>query len=351
MKKRTELFNCNLTYFILITLFVLIRIGTAINLFSFLGDWEDVILNLLVQVGFMFCISVFLFKGLSKKTYKQTFKDFRFNKVNYKSILICVAIGIIVFILNIAISSFFNFIITALGYGGLGTGSSSGSTSYPFSAFLLTLFTTAVLPGICEEVAHRGLLLNGYKELGVKKAIILSGLLFGLMHLNIQQFFYATIVGILLGFLTIMTNSIFPAMIVHFMNNGINTYLEYAHENNYFLGDVLEKITGFIQGSNFITAMLLILLVLVALVFLLIWLIYLLFKQTTGKKIKKLVTDLRDSTEGENIGRMSINLPPEFIGFNIKQIRRPAFIEKIFMYSTMILSISVTISTFIWGIL
>ena len=88
-----------------------------------------------------------------------------------------------------------------------------------------------------------------------------------------------------------------------------------------------------------------------SIVFLLIWLIYLLFKQTTGSKIKKLVTDLKESTKEEGISNFSINLPPEFIGFNIKQTRKPQFIEKIFLYSTFILSISVTVSTFIWGVL
>ena len=90
----------------------------------------------------------------------------------------------------------------------------------------------AVLPGIFEEIVHRGILLKGYtKEIGVKRALIYSSILFGLMHLNVGQVFYATIMGLLIGITVIVSGSIFPAMIVHFVNNAINIYLVYAAHN------------------------------------------------------------------------------------------------------------------------
>ena len=375
MKQKTDFFNTSITYFTLIVLFVLVRISTSLKLFDFLGSVGNYLLNALIQIGFMFLLSTLMFSGLKKQKLKQTFKDFRFNKINFKSVLICIGIGIIVFILNIAVSSFFSFILQLLGYGYC-TGVSSGTVSYPFWLFIVSLITTAVLPGFCEEVAHRGLLLNGFRDLGMKKAILLSALLFGLMHLNIEQFFYATLIGALLGFLTISTNSIFPAMIVHFMNNAISVYLEFASVNKLFLGDFLSKIGELVSGSNMIVAMLIILLVLMCAIFLLCWLVYLLFKQTTGRKLGNLVNDLKSSIWGSPaqdinkiqhskgqeevvmeessynpVKELSIKIPTEYLGINITQTRRPAFVEKIFLYSTLILSISITISTFIWGVL
>ena len=119
--------------------------------------------------------------------------------------------------------------------------------------------------------------------------------------------------------------------------------------------------------------MLIILLVLIAAIFLLVWLIYLLFKQTTGKRIGNLVKDFKEqfnpnaqtdakqeNTEGalvqpesqtSYLKEVSLKIPAEYIGINIHQTRKPAFKEKIFLYSTLILSIGVTISTFIWGTL
>ena len=372
MKPRTDFFNAGLTYYVLIILFVLVRISTAVDLFSFLGDAESYILNGLIQIGFMFLVPVVMFTLLNKQSFKTTFKDFRFNKINFKSVLISIGIGVLVFLLNIAVSSFFSFILQLFGYN-YSTGGGTIITSYPFWMFLVNLLITAILPGFCEEVAHRGLLLRGFKDLGMKKAIILSALLFGLMHLNIEQFFYASIIGALLAFLTISTNSIFPAMIVHFMNNGISVYLDYAGANNLFLGDFLSEISSAITGSNFFVAMLIILLVLIAAIFLLVWLIYLLFKQTTGKRIGNLVKDFKEqfepnaqtdakqeNTEGalvqpesqtSYLKEVSLKIPAEYIGINIHQTRKPAFKEKIFLYSTLILSMGVTISTFIWGTL
>jgi membrane protease YdiL (CAAX protease family) len=86
---------------------------------------------------------------------------------------------------------------------------------------------------VCEEIAHRGMLFNGLSSLGTKNAIIYSSILFGLMHLNISQFFYAAIIGAILAVLTIASGSIIPAMIVHFLNNFINVVISYVDAKYY----------------------------------------------------------------------------------------------------------------------
>ena len=149
-----------------------------------------------------------------------------FKKANYKTVLISIAIGLIVFILNIAVSTFLSYILSLLGYH---ASTSSGTAVAPtWGSFFLSLLTVAILPAICEEFTHRGLLLSGYKKLGFKKAVILSALMFGLIHLNVNQFFYATVIGLVLAVVTLYSRSIVPAIIIHFMNNGINVYLEFA---------------------------------------------------------------------------------------------------------------------------
>ena len=107
----------------------------------------------------------------------------------------------------------FNVILQFFGYN---FSSSSQGGSYPFYMLIVNVIFTAILPGLCEEVAHRGLVLQGLSPLGWKKAVIISGLLFGLMHMNIEQFFYATIIGLFVGWLSVGCGSIFPAIIVPF---------------------------------------------------------------------------------------------------------------------------------------
>ncbi len=89
-----------------------------------------------------------------------------------------------------------------------------------------TVLLVVVLPGICEELFFRGLLLTGLsKKYKSYAAILISALLFGFVHLNPWQFVSAFIIGIYLAWLCLKTGSIFLCMFVHFMNNGIYLYV------------------------------------------------------------------------------------------------------------------------------
>ena len=59
----------------------------------------------------------------------------------------------------------------------------------------------------------------------MKAALVLSGLLFGCMHMNFNQFCYAFVAGIALGILLEATGSIFATMTAHFVINGWSTAL------------------------------------------------------------------------------------------------------------------------------
>lgn len=81
----------------------------------------------------------------------------------------------------------------------------------------------AVLPGICEEILCRGVLLRSIiPRFGVVGAVLLSGMAFGLLHLNLYRLLPTTFIGILLGFLAVSTGSIYPAMLAHALNNALS---------------------------------------------------------------------------------------------------------------------------------
>ncbi len=78
----------------------------------------------------------------------------------------------------------------------------------------------AVTPAICEELAFRGFVLSGLARggrLGI--AIVISSMMFGIMHLIPQQVFNASLVGLLIGLLAVHSRSLFPAILLHFSNN------------------------------------------------------------------------------------------------------------------------------------
>jgi sodium transport system permease protein len=84
------------------------------------------------------------------------------------------------------------------------------------------LLAIAVTPAICEEVAFRGFILSGLcrnKRTGL--AIVFSSLAFGVIHMIPQQVFNATLLGLVLGLLTIRSNSLLPAIMFHFIYNSL----------------------------------------------------------------------------------------------------------------------------------
>lgn len=93
--------------------------------------------------------------------------------------------------------------------------------------FLMALFTALIGP-ICEELAFRGIIFAGIRKSGsALQAIFISGLLFGLFHMNINQALYAFGLGIFFAALREVTGSIIPSIICHITVNsgGVITLL------------------------------------------------------------------------------------------------------------------------------
>ncbi len=87
---------------------------------------------------------------------------------------------------------------------------------------VLSFITTAIVPGICEEFLFRGAIMTNLKPYGKAPAIIISAVLFGLMHQNAGQLLYATAAGLVLGWVAYETGSIWCGILMHFLNNFIS---------------------------------------------------------------------------------------------------------------------------------
>ena len=70
----------------------------------------------------------------------------------------------------------------------------------PSSAFecVLLAVSTAVAPAVCEELAFRCCSLQFLRKNGKAFAVVASSMIFGLLHANVLQFIFATLVGCLL---------------------------------------------------------------------------------------------------------------------------------------------------------
>lgn len=98
-------------------------------------------------------------------------------------------------------------------------------------SFPVMLFLMAVMPACIEELVFRGITYGGYRRSGTKfMAVMLSALMFGLMHMNLNQALYAFVLGILLALLFEATGSIFATMLFHFIYNAQSCCMIYLME-------------------------------------------------------------------------------------------------------------------------
>ncbi|MEX2188759.1 MAG: ABC transporter permease subunit/CPBP intramembrane protease [Pirellulales bacterium] len=92
-------------------------------------------------------------------------------------------------------------------------------TEVPY-VWLVLVF--AVLPALCEEVAFRGFILSGLRDMGHPwRAILVSSVLFGVVHLIVQQSINAAILGVLLGYVAIRSGSLLCPIAFHLVHNGL----------------------------------------------------------------------------------------------------------------------------------
>lgn len=100
------------------------------------------------------------------------------------------------------------------------------------------LLLMAFLPAMVEETIFRGMVYNTYSKRRPIIGILLSALLFGLMHMNFNQLPYALYLGIIMALVMEACDSIVAPMIVHFTMNATSSTLAFLTK------DSLEEAAG-----------------------------------------------------------------------------------------------------------
>lgn len=100
-----------------------------------------------------------------------------------------------------------------------------------------TLIVLAVIMApIFEEIVFRGIIQKGLINKGVKpwKAILISALVFGLVHGNPWQFVGAVLLGSILGLVYYKTKSLLLSILLHAFNNLVSSILIfYGHTESF----------------------------------------------------------------------------------------------------------------------
>lgn len=93
------------------------------------------------------------------------------------------------------------------------------------SNIVVNILYICLLGPIVEEIIFRKILLDKLRKFGDLPAILLTGIAFGLTHMNLAQLLYATTLGIIFAYITIRTNTVIYSMILHIMINFIGSGL------------------------------------------------------------------------------------------------------------------------------
>ena len=94
--------------------------------------------------------------------------------------------------------------------------------AYPM---LLNVLLGCVIAPVMEELIFRKLLLSRLRPYGSRFALWASALCFGLFHGNLNQFFYACAVGLVLGWAALSSGRIWQPILLHAGLNAVSTVL------------------------------------------------------------------------------------------------------------------------------
>lgn len=139
----------------------------------------------------------------------------------------------------------------------------------------LNLALISIIGPIFEEILFRKILIDKTIKYGARISIIISALLFGLFHGNVNQFFYAFLMGGFFAYVYIKTGKIIYPIILHLIVNLMGSVISLK---------LIQSISNLYSGSiNLFDASFVIIYVIIILILVIIGLILLLTKFKTAK--------------------------------------------------------------------
>ena len=200
------------TYFLII---ILLQLFLPIHLIFNWFNITDTIFMLLISHIVTFIFPAIIYLIITKQSAKDVLK---LNKLYFKDALLIILLA---FVCQ-PIMTFFSLISQFFFENEIG----NFVTGIVDSPYIILLLLIAVLPAITEEITIRGVVLSGYEDKNIYLSCAITGLLFGIMHLDPQQFLYAAVLGFILALVVRTTNSIFASALIHFLINGTSITLQ-----------------------------------------------------------------------------------------------------------------------------
>ena len=204
------LFLTVIAYFAAFALSVILGLTSVSTVEGALVD--EGLFNLLRFVMIIiFCGYLYSRKVEVKESIKNGFKTLKQPKVIIPIVIIAILLQLIVSLLIYILENMFHGIFTEYTHM---------ETALKLNRSILYLIGTVIAGPIAEEMVFRGLTLKILREeFSYVIAIIIQALLFGVYHGNVIQFVYASLMGILFGFMVKKYDSIIPGIVMHAIIN------------------------------------------------------------------------------------------------------------------------------------
>jgi membrane protease YdiL (CAAX protease family) len=194
-----------------------IFLGTRLNLEDTAQTlWANGILEILI-IGVPAAIMALYYQDNMKQV-------LRLNKVSASNFWLTVGLAITGYIITVFISLVWYSLLSKLGEP-MPQDIPSVTTN---REYLVAIICICLIPAVCEELMFRGMLFSGFRRLGAVRAIILTGILFGVYHVTLMTIPSIILLGIAITWVVYQTDSLFCGVIFHFIYNFISTTLTYA---------------------------------------------------------------------------------------------------------------------------
>lgn len=141
-----------------------------------------------------------------------------FGRTRRISVGLMVLLTLLIYAILIGCDAVMKGVEAAFNVIGYTTLSSGAATLDVTQSWVMIVYVAFVGP-VVEEIVFRGYILKGLRPLGKNYAIVISALLFTLMHGDVRQVLIPFIFGLMFGYVA-MEYSIWPTILLHIINNG-----------------------------------------------------------------------------------------------------------------------------------
>lgn len=196
---------------------LLAAVGLWISSFlaSFLGLGGSA-MELVISTGIMYYLPFLLLPIIIYMRRNPGLSDtMRLNPMSIVPMFSVILLGILSAYVSSILVSFWNMLLEAIGLQYVG----SDIVPTTSNQLMVSVVMMAALPAVCEELLFRSFVLSSWESRGTWYAIIISSILFTMMHGNLFGAPAYLLIGIVSGYLVYALNSIYAGIIYHTIYN------------------------------------------------------------------------------------------------------------------------------------